>query len=151
MYLGQLYTFLIFILTGFIIGILFDVFRILRRSFKTLDFITYIQDIAFWILAGAILLYSIFKFNNGELRGYIFVGIILGVILYLLILSKYFLKVSVKIIEYIKNIIGYPIKKVANFINKCLITPLISFTRMLNNKWRSKIKIKKETDIFNKE
>lgn len=49
--INQAYLFLIFILNGLLIGILFDFFRILRKSFKTPDFITYIQDICFWILA----------------------------------------------------------------------------------------------------
>ena len=63
---NQAYTFIIFVLNGFIIGIFFDIFRILRKSFKTPDVITYMQDIAFWILSGLIILYSIFKFNSGE-------------------------------------------------------------------------------------
>ena len=42
--------FLIFVLNGFAIGFLFDIFRILRKAFKTTDTITYIEDILFWIL-----------------------------------------------------------------------------------------------------
>ena len=42
--------FLIFVLNGFVIGFLFDIFRILRKSFKTTDTITCIEDILFWIL-----------------------------------------------------------------------------------------------------
>ena len=38
---NQAYLFLIFSLNGFIIGVLFDFFRILRKSFKTKDIITY--------------------------------------------------------------------------------------------------------------
>lgn len=114
LYLNQLYTFLSFLFTGFIIGILFDFFRIWRKSFKTLDIITYIQDILFWILTGVILLYSIFKFNNGELRSYIFVGIILGIILYILLFSKYIVKVFTKVIVKIKSIIIYPFKRIFN-------------------------------------
>ena len=72
---NQAYSFIIFILNGLIIGLIFDIFRIFRKSFKTPDFITYLQDFIFWIIAGSILLYSIFKFNNGELRLYIFIGI----------------------------------------------------------------------------
>ena len=60
----QALLFLIFIVNGIIIGLLFDFFRILRRSFKTKDFITYIEDILFWVLTGLLLLYSIFTFNN---------------------------------------------------------------------------------------
>ena len=70
---NQAYLFMIFIFNGFLISILFDIFRILRKSFKTIDFITYIEDILFWILTTFIILYSVFKFTNGELRVFLFV------------------------------------------------------------------------------
>lgn len=47
---NQAELFLIFTINGILIGLLFDFFRILRRSFKTKDIITYIEDILFWIL-----------------------------------------------------------------------------------------------------
>ena len=37
---SQVYAFLMFIINGFLIGILFDTFRIFRKAFKTSDFIT---------------------------------------------------------------------------------------------------------------
>ncbi len=118
--MNQLYIFLCFFLTGIVIGILFDIFRILRRSFKTWDIVTYIQDFIFWILSGVILLYSIFTFNNGELRAFVFIGILLGITLYILLISKYFIKIAVKIILIIKKILFYPI----NFIKKHIIKPI---------------------------
>ena len=51
---NQAYLFCIFIINGIIIGILFDFFRILRKTFKTSDLITYIEDSLFWILTGII-------------------------------------------------------------------------------------------------
>ena len=65
---SQLFCLLMFTITGIAIGILFDIFRILRKSFKTADIITYLQDILFWILSGLIVLFSIYRFNNGEIR-----------------------------------------------------------------------------------
>ena len=38
---NQAYLFCIFIINGIIIGILFDFFRILRKTFNTSDLITY--------------------------------------------------------------------------------------------------------------
>lgn len=40
-------TFLAFFILGLIIGFIFDIFRGFRKSFKFLDFIIYLQDIAF--------------------------------------------------------------------------------------------------------
>ena len=89
---NQAYLFLIFTLNGILIGFLFDIFRILRKSFKTNDIMTYIEDILFWILAGAIMLFSMCKFCDGELRGFTIIGIILGAIIYLLTISTYIKK-----------------------------------------------------------
>ena len=153
--LNQAHLFYIFLLTGILIGLVFDVFRILRKSFKTSDFITYVQDILFWIITSIILLYTIFKFNNGEIRSYVFLGIGTGLLIYLTLFSKVFIKINVKIIEAIKSIIKtifkiifYPIKKVLSIIRKTIFKP-ISFvfinirkntTDILKN--ISKIKIK---------
>lgn len=132
----QLFCLLIFTITGIVIGILFDLFRILRKSFKTADWITYIQDILFWILTGFIVLFSIFKFNNGEIRSYIFLGIALGVLIYMLTISKFIIKYAVLIINWIKKIIYYPISIIANILRKIVINPMQIFAK----KW-NKIKV----------
>lgn len=103
--LEQLKVFLYFIITGMVLSIIFDIFRILRKSFKTSDIVTNIQDVIFGIITGIILLTSIFIFNNGELRLYIFIGICFGIIIYMLFISKYFIKLNVTIINFIKKII----------------------------------------------
>lgn len=143
--MSEIYIFSLFILTGIIIGILFDVFRIFRKNFKTIDSITYIQDFLFWILTGIILLYSIFAFNNGELRGYIFIGIILGIFLYMLILSKLFIKISSKIIRLMKKILSVPINFLIKYIIKpvsCLLSKLLNRIKRIINVKISKIKLK---------
>ena len=100
---GQL--FLVFIINGIIIGIFFDLFRILRKSFKTSNFITYIEDFLFWILTGFSILFTLFKFNNGEIRLYMFLAIVIGILIYMIIFSSYIIKVNVSIIIIIKKII----------------------------------------------
>ena len=53
---NQAYLFIVFSLTGIGLGILFDFFRVLRKTFETPDFMTYIEDIIYWVLAGIIVL-----------------------------------------------------------------------------------------------
>lgn len=149
---NQAYIFFIFILNGFLIGILFDIFRILRKSFKTKDFVTIAQDIIFWILTSFIILYSIFKFNNGELRGFIFLGILIGAIIYLLLFSKLFITVNVFIINILKKIIYYililPIKTIFKFLRKIILKP-ISFIFINLREILSKIKLKPKKTFKN--
>ena len=149
---NQFYLFLIFILNGFLIGILFDIFRILRKTFKTNDFVTCIEDVLFWILTGCIILYSIFKFNNGILRAFIFVGIFIGILIYMLIFSKIFIKINVSIINILKKFFYYlfilPIKFIFNIIKKIFFKP-ISFFIINARKKLSKFKLKL-TNLYNK-
>ncbi len=157
----QAKLFLIFTVNGIIIGLLFDFFRILRKSFKTKDFITYIEDIIFWILTGFIILYSTFTFNNGEIRLFLFVGIILGILLYMLFISSYVIKINVSIITFIKklvikifNIVIIPFKFIYKLIRKVFFKP-ISFCiiniRKISTKFLNKIhnKVKTKTKIKN--
>lgn len=128
---NQAYSFLIFLINGFGIGIIFDIFRILRKSFKTSDFITYIEDILFWVLSGILTLYTIIVFNDGKIRLYILLAIIIGVIIYTLTISRLFIKFSVSVIDSIKkaiskvlNIIAYPIKIIFKFLKKVFLKPI---------------------------
>lgn len=114
--LSQLYSLLIFTITGIIIGVFFDIFRILRRSFKTPDIITYIEDVLFWVFTGVFFITVLFKFNNGEIRSYVLLGLILGIIVYMLSISKYFIKINMAIIKIIKKILAYPIRIILKII-----------------------------------
>ena len=84
--------------------------RILRKSFKTKDIITYIEDILFWIITGLILLYSIFTFNNGEVRLFMFLGLGFGLIFYMLTFSKMIIAIFVFLLTAIKKTIHQIIK-----------------------------------------
>lgn len=150
---NQAYLFLVFTINGIIIGLLFDIFRILRRSFKTSDIVTYLQDILFWVLTGFILLYSIFTFSNGEIRFYMFLGVFLGCLIYMLIFSKYFININVKIIlilkkliEKILSIIIFPIKMIIKFIKKIFFKP-INFVTINIKKFKTNYQ-KKIKNVF---
>lgn len=107
---NQASLFLIFTIEGIIIGLIFDIFRILRKSFKTNDIVTYVEDILFWLITGFLILYSIFIFNYGEIRFFMFVGIFLGAMFYMLLISRYVIKISVSVIDFLKRTIIFILK-----------------------------------------
>ena len=143
---NQAYLFLVFSLTGVAIGLLFDFFRILRRSIKTSNLVTYIQDILFWILTGIIVLYSIWYFNNGELRIFVFLGLIIGLLIYMTTLSSIIVKIFTKLLVILINILKVPFKMIYSLISK-IITGIV----VLFNKFTKKLKIKKGNFVKNGE
>ena len=117
---NQIYLFFLFILIGLLIGFTFDIFRLLRKKIKAPDYITYIEDILFWIITTLIILYSLFLFNNGQIRGYIFVGIIAGILIYILLFSRIIINVFSKIIDYLLKIFSLllsPVVLIFRYIN----------------------------------
>ena len=134
---NQLFCLGIFVITGILIGLLFDIFRILRKSFHTADWITYIQDVLFWILAGSMMLFSIFTFNHGEIRSYVFIGILVGIVIYMLAISKLVVKSSVTIILFIKKILSYPISLIEKVVKMIIINPILFIAKKGKRKVQS--------------
>lgn len=116
----QLGLFLIYIGGGILISLLFDVFRASRKSIKTADLVTYIEDIIFLIIVASFLIYLIFILSTGEIRAFIFIGLLFGSLLYYFTLSKFFMKICVCIFTFLKKILLIPFNIALKF-NKNLI------------------------------
>ena len=119
---NQAVLFLIFSLNGVIIGLIFDFFRILRKSFKTSNLMTSIQDIIFWIITGISVIFFMYNFSDGTIRFYMFLSLLFGFIIYILAISPYIIKIFVYIIKTVKTILNsiikfiiYPLKKIITF------------------------------------
>ena len=115
---SQEQIFIFFFIIGVVIGLLFDIFRVLRRSFKTPDFITLIEDISYLSIVGLLIIYSIIKLNNGDIRFYIFIAIFLGILIYSLTISRLCVIIFYVVVESCKKIILFPILLIKKFIIK---------------------------------
>lgn len=131
MAINQAYLFLIFTVNGMLIGLFFDFFRILRKTFKTNNIITYIEDILFWILSGISIIFCMYRFSDGNLRLFMFLGLLFGFIIYLLTLSKFiietvvfFLTMIKKVLYRILKILKIPFKWMYFLIDKILFRPI---------------------------
>ena len=121
----QTQIFIVFVIVGIIISFLFDIFRILRKVYKFSNMLIYMQDILFWLLTGIIILQAIFKFNSGDIRIFLFLGIFVGVFIYISLFSIYVIKIGSFILKLINtlirkliNVFKVPICKILNFMVK---------------------------------
>lgn len=86
--LDQLHVFLAAVYTGFIIGIIYDLFGLLRRLSKAGRYLTGLLDLIFWIFAAMFSFAVLFYVNSGEIRAYGFLGMVMGFTAYKLTLSR---------------------------------------------------------------
>ena len=117
--LSQEQTFILFFIIGLIIGIIFDFFRAIRKNFKSSDFTTLIEDIAFLSIISFLVIFSIIRINGGEVRFYLFLGIFFGILIYSLTISNLcviILNIIVKICKNIFEVLYLISKKVVRFL-----------------------------------
>lgn len=104
------------ILSGVLVGILFDLYNIIR-GVKIPKIIIIIEDILFWILTAIIVFTFLLYMNYAFLGPYVYIFMILTLIIYLKIISPTVLKLEIYIINKVgkfirvllKNLV-YPIK-----------------------------------------
>lgn len=115
---SQEQIFIFFFIIGIIIGIIFDIFRVIRKSFKTPDIITFIEDFIFLVLTSILIIFSIIKLNGGEVRFYLFLGISVGILIYSLTISNLCVIILYIFVNICKKIFEIPISCIKN-IRKC--------------------------------
>lgn len=115
---NQFFLMFIFIDTGILLGILFDLFRIQRKIVRTNQYLTVFQDVIYGIISGFLVFYIIKNYTNGDIRLYMFMNLLLGVFIYLTGLSKHFIAIFVWIINPIKKILTKIVKKFMKILEK---------------------------------
>ncbi len=84
---GQVYGFAATIAAGLSLGLLFDLYRLWRRATRPQKAVTALSDILFWTVATPVTYFYRLMGNWGELRFYVFLGLLLGLFLYFSVFS----------------------------------------------------------------
>jgi spore cortex biosynthesis protein YabQ len=87
------------LIAGVITGVLFDLYRVFRGFENPNVVVTFIEDTLFWILTGIIVFIFLLNTNYAYMREYVYIAIAAGVLLYMAVLSKHFIKVQYKVIR----------------------------------------------------
>lgn len=110
---------------GIFTGILFDLYRLMRGIKTPNKYITFVEDILFWIFTAIIIFTFLLYTNYAFIQVYVYVCIGLGLFFYLKLISPYFINGFNVIIKSIgkfarvsTNLILYPIKLIIYKLHK---------------------------------
>ena len=101
----QVGIFVLCCIAGVVVALLFDVFRISRRVVRTSTVATCVEDLMFWIISALFMFALSLKFNDGEIRWYMFLGLAFGAIIYFGTFSRFVVKCSVAVISFFKKLL----------------------------------------------
>ena len=123
----QTKNFLLSLGFGFIMGIFYDLFRIMRTSISNGKIVTIVSDILYCIFLCFSLMLFCLTVNEGEIRLYLLLGSLAGFFVYYFSLGVIIFSFSEKLITLIKKIIGsvfnvisYPFRFVFGKLRKLL-------------------------------
>lgn len=121
---------------GIMIGILYDIYRVLRGIKRREHLISSVWDAIFLTAVLFVVIWAIFSSNYGDLRAYIFLGFAVGFLLYEKILSRiivaiftfakrnilFFFKTTNSLFilpfKLLYNLLWYPISRFFSFLDR---------------------------------
>ncbi len=115
---SQVTTFVITIVTGALLGVLFDFYRVLRGNCNPKTVCTWFTDLLYWLVSTAVIFIALIFSNWGELRFYVFIGILSGLGLYYNLLSRYAIYLFSKLIRLVSITLGLINKIMINLLFK---------------------------------
>ncbi|MBQ1226440.1 MAG: spore cortex biosynthesis protein YabQ, partial [Clostridia bacterium] len=89
---------------GFFAGALYDIFRIRRIALK-IPILWHFEDFFFMVFCGVTYAVLFYALNSGRVRGFAFVGGIVGLYIYRKTLGRLVMALSERIISFVKYIL----------------------------------------------
>ena len=68
---------------GFLVGIIYDIYRVTRGLWQPKKLGTFIGDLFFWVIITIMVFTLLLLGNWGEVRVYVFLGLALGFLMYI--------------------------------------------------------------------
>ena len=126
------------------IGVIYDLFRILRIAIKPGTVSAFIEDIIFFVMLAVCTFFFLLKFTEGQVRFYVILGEGLGFLLYYFTIGSLIYKIAEIIISIIKKIVTAIFKPIFRF-SSYFATKIRVLFRGITNKGKKFKKISKNT------
>lgn len=119
-------------LGGFGMGVVFDLFRVLRSSGHPRGLLSWLSDVLYWVSVTPLVVGLLLHANWGELRFYVLLGIALGLVLYFTVFSPLVLEVLFTI----WRTVGFVVSWTMHFVLTVVTLPVM-LVRNVSYAWRS--------------
>jgi spore cortex biosynthesis protein YabQ len=121
--INEIYFFGCCVLTGIAVISMYDILRIFRRIVKHGVFAIGLEDFIYWVGSSFFVFHIIYIRNDGIIRGFAILAIILGMLIYNVTIShvlvKYISMVLNKIIDIVTAPIKWIVKKSSKLLKNC--------------------------------
>lgn len=121
----QFLTLWMMFVSGLGLGVLFDGFRVFAGQLRVPKWTQPFTDLLYWILATVLVFRVLYWSNQGQVRFFVFIGLIIGILLYFTALSGRVVAFMLFCIRMVKALVRFLIKTVQTVV----IRPIIALFR----------------------
>jgi len=122
---------------GFVLGIVYDVFRVIRLAISVKKRFIYVQDILYAVVCSLLTFLFILIVNKGQIMGYILFGEFLGWLIYYFSLGVVTVKLSNKTIKVVRALMAAfigAVKRPVLYVSRKIKGVFIKFGEKTHNK-----------------
>lgn len=123
----QFITMGLMLASGVLIGVLFDLYRVLAHELRFPRWLIPLLDLAYWAVATVLIFRVLFYGNFGQVRMFVFLGLFLGYTLYFLVLSQ----TSMRIIRWLIGVVEAFIRFLGKTVEVCIIRPIVALYKFV--------------------
>ncbi len=113
----QAVSFLYSVLFGVGYCLFYDLFRAFRKLYNPTAISVFFEDLIYFLIISIFTFLLLMSLSNGEIRGYILIGIAVGFLICYFTISRFFVKILFAVFKYLNEISA----KMVDFLNRILI------------------------------
>ena len=124
----QLVTLGAMVLSGNVLGVVFDAYRVVSREVRLHRFVLSLLDLLYWLAAAVLVFRVLYETNLGEVRLFVFLGLLFGISMYFAFFSRWTILAVRWSIEMFRRLVRFTIKmfdlliiRPIRFLIRCLI------------------------------
>lgn len=126
----QFLTMGMMLLSGIGMGVIFDGYRVVSNELRFPRWTLPVLDMVYWLAASLIVFRVLYASNYGEVRAYVFLGLLIGVLCYYWLLSKPVIRTVKWLIDAVRALIRFTLRTFDLLIVKPVVL-LYRFIRVL--------------------
>ena len=139
----QAYTFAVMLVTGALLGLVFDCYRVAGSMLRVRGSVTFVLDLLYWVVATCIALASLVLCNWLELRLYVFLGLAGGAVSYYRCLSRYIMALLLRLavwggrlFAWTSRAVWFVVIRPFGLVMRLLLLPLVKVRQPAVHVWR---------------
>lgn len=105
-----------FFLVGAFLAACYDVLRIFRGIIPHGSFLVNLEDLVYWIYVAVVVFVELYDKNDGRLRGYVFGGLLAGMILYACSFGRICTPHIIRFFQRVLGVLLKPARRMAAFL-----------------------------------